>query len=53
VTAPLGKKVHSINLKQRFDEFGFSLKDLQKSLWVTINYTKMRRQFKTIDASKE
>jgi hypothetical protein len=49
----VGKRIHSISLKQGFNEFGFSLKDLQKSLWVTINYTKMRRQFKTIDASKE
>lgn len=40
-------------MKQRFYEFSYSLKDLQKSLWITVNYTKMRKQFKTIDQSKE
>jgi hypothetical protein len=42
-----------MGVKQRFNEFGFSLKDLQKSLFVTINYTKMRRQFKTNPSNKQ
>lgn len=40
-------------MKQRFYEFSYSLKDLQKSLWITVNYTKMRKQFKTNDHNKE
>lgn len=40
-------------MKQRFFEFSYSLKDLQKSLWIAVNYTKMRKQFNTIDKSPE
>jgi hypothetical protein len=40
-------------LQQRFAEFNYSLKDFQKSLWITTKYTSMRKQFRTIDDSKE
>jgi hypothetical protein len=43
----------SFALRQRFYEFNHSIKDLQKSLWVTIKYTSMRRQFRTLDNSKD
>lgn len=45
--------MHALGMKQKLNDFGFSLKDFQKSLYVTIQYTKMRRQFKTVDSSKE
>ena len=47
------KKLSIFGLKQRFFEFNHSLKDLQMSIWITIKYTTMRRQFKTLEGSKE
>ena len=41
------------HLRLEVAELGFSLKDFQKSLWITIKYTGMRKQFKTIEGSKD
>ncbi len=49
----MAKVIGSTYLKQYLAEFNYSLKDLQKNLWITIKYTSMRKQFKTIDDSKE
>ena len=52
VEAKLSKKISLTKFKQEIAEFNFSLKDFQKSLWLTIKYTSMRKQFKTIEGSK-
>ena len=53
VSEPLLKKVSLSHLRLEVAELGFSLKDFQKSLWITIKYTKMRKQFRTIEGSKD
>jgi hypothetical protein len=40
-------------LREKFHDFEHSIRDLQKSLWITIEYTKMRKQFRTIEGSKD
>jgi hypothetical protein len=45
--------VQPLILKQRLLDFQHSLKDLHKSLWISIKYTTMRKQFRTLDNKKE
>jgi len=47
----LVKKIQQVSLitsKQSYHEFNLSLLDLHKSVYLTLKYTKLREQFKTI-----
>ena len=46
------KSIEKTHLQQEISELNFSLKDFQKSLWITVKYTSMRKQFRTIEGSK-